>query len=81
MPDNPVQGMKDAVDRHFDAAVGSHVRAVTGAATNIGGRVMDAADRAMAWWRGDDSKPRRRTTDIRLPNEGRRRGRQRQRSR
>ena len=67
---NPISDLKRAVDEHFDAAVGTHVRNVTGAA-EIGGKVLDAAERGIKgvkdWWRG----PRKRTTDIRLPNERR----------
>lgn len=81
-----VEGLKRAVDEHFDAAVGTHVRAVTGAA-DIGGKILDAGrgavDAARRWW-NDDGRGPRRTQDIRLPNEGKRqrgRGRQTTRSR
>lgn len=74
---NPVSDLKRAVDEHFDAAVGTPVRAVVGAA-ELGGKVKDTVERGIKgiqdWWRG----PRRRTTDIRLPNERRQpRGRRR----
>ena len=69
MADDPVTGMKRAVDAHFDAAVGSHVRAVTGAAREIGGRVVDGYDRVKKYF--SSREPSRRTTDIRLPTERR----------
>ncbi len=72
---DPVRDLKQSVDKHFDAAVGTHVRAVRGAA-EFGGRIVDAADRVRRWWRDDGRGPRR-TTDIRLPTEGRRQTRRR----
>lgn len=72
---NPVDDLKRAVDAHADAAIGTHVRIVRGAA-EVGDRILDAGQRGAAavrrWW-NDDGRGPRRTTDIRLPNEGRRR--------
>lgn len=63
--------IKRTVEQFASDAIGTHVRNVTGAA-EIGGKIKDTAQRgwraAKRWWEG----PPRRTTDIRLPNEGRR---------
>lgn len=67
---NPVADLGRTVRAHADAAIGTPARAAAGAAEGIGGRVLDAADAVRRWWREGGRGPRR-TTDIRLPNEGR----------
>ena len=69
---DPIKGMADAVRAHADAAIGTHVRAVTGAA-GLGGKVMDVIERTYRSLQG----PKRRTTDIRLPSPPKRRAKAR----